>query len=699
MFAVAFDDGEAVEWHATDGGARTERRRFEPSIYVDGADDHLAALADRLAADPKVAATGRERKFLDLRDDERAPVLRVDLHRVGEVRTLARQIRREHEPGPPGTLRLYDVDLSPGFRYCLATGRVPLPDRPLSVLSVRIGEKPLADRDVSRLVVDGEPMAGSEPAVLRALTERIRTEDPDVLVVDDAGLVPLLFAKGDDHGVDVRLGRRPGYEQLAGANTVESYGRVLHSPARYRLPGRVLVDEANSFLWSQTSLRGLLDLVGHAHKPLGELAWASIGNVLTAIQIREARDRDVLVPWNKWAPEQFKDVETLHAADRGGFTFAPEVGLHEDAVQLDFSSLYPRIICEHNLSPDTVRRDCDASRGTVPELDYEVCERRGFLVDVLEPLLDHRAALKDRLRETDDAERAAALSARSDAFKWVLVAAFGYQGYRNSKFGRIEVHEAINAVARDLLLTAKSVAETAGWRVVHGVVDSLWVTAREADPLAPADLADRIADAVGIPLEVEAEYDWVAFVPKRNSQAGALTKHFGETADGERTVRGIECRQRSTPAFVADAQRDLIDVLGDRRDPGAVVDRLATHVGRLRRGDVAPAELVIRKRTTKPLSAYSQRTHTVAALQRARRHGVDVDPGEDVRYVVVDDGARSPERVRLHFETVDGYDADFYADLLVRAAESVVSPLGWDREDVRRRLGDRRNARLDAFGA
>ena len=46
----------------------------------------------------------------------------------------------------------------------------------------------------------------------------------------------------------------------------------------------------------------------------------------------------------------------------------------------------------------------------------------------------------------------------------------------------------------------------------------------------------------------------------------------------------------------------------------------------------------------------------------------------------------------------EGYDAEFYSDRLVRACASVVGPLGWDEERVRRYLRDERDATLSAFG-
>ena len=35
--------------------------------------------------------------------------------------------------------------------------------------------------------------------------------------------------------------------------------------------------------------------------------------------------------------------------------------------------------------------------------------------------------------------------------KWMLVTCFGYTGYKNAKFGRIEVHEGITGRSREIL--------------------------------------------------------------------------------------------------------------------------------------------------------------------------------------------------------------------------------------------------------
>jgi len=56
------------------------------------------------------------------------------------------------------------------------------------------------------------------------------------------------------------------------------------------------------------------------------------------------------VPWRSWRTERFKTASQLDDANRGGFTFEPAVGAHETVHELDFSSLYPNIIREYNVS-------------------------------------------------------------------------------------------------------------------------------------------------------------------------------------------------------------------------------------------------------------------------------------------------------------------------------------------------------------
>ncbi|WP_152043511.1 type B DNA-directed DNA polymerase [Salinigranum salinum] len=758
-FAIdSFGDGAPLAWSLTGtvdnpGWTVTRDASYRPALYAVTATGMEASVPDveqcvdelldfRADLDKHLAVSELciERWRPGFRFAEQ-PVLRIEVDRIGAVREVGRFIERW---GPPGRVpyRAFDVDFSPEFRYCLDRNVSPKPGRPPTVLSLGLSRRAAADEALSGLQIASEVVAPSrtdtsmdpeiEPAgstaraTLMTLRDRLVDEDPDVLMVERGDIIPLVAEAAREYDIELSLQRVPAdgsrddipvYQQLAGASTFESYGQVRHSPARYNVPGRVVIDRQNTFFLKETNLAGCLDLVERSRKPLQELAWASIGNVLTAIQIREARRRGVLVQWRAWRPERFKTAADLHAADRGGTTLSPVVGFHEDVHELDFASLYPNIICKFNLSPETVRCTCH-DRADVPELGYAVCDQDGYLPKVLQPIIDDRAEIKARLVEDSDAEESGlstakreALEGQSSALKWILVSCFGYQGFSNAKFGRIEVHEAINAYARDILFTAKERLEAGGWQVLHGIVDSIWVTPREheADRSSLRDLVEEISAEAGISLEYEGAFEWVAFCPRRDGGAGALTRYFGrrcgrEPTGGETEIpaykyRGIECRQRSTCAWVAAVQRDLIRTLDRHRDPEAVCDRLAVRLSELRRGAVSPKELVIRTRSSKDVEAYSHRTRTVAALERAVDRGLSLARGQDIQYVVVDDDRDSLERVRLvdEIDESTSYDPSFYQTRAIRAAASVLSPLDWDSEQIERYLSDRESVPLSGF--
>jgi len=710
-FTIDFlDDGRVLEWDATsDDAVVTERNDYTPRFYVGprspATEIDLTSLRRLYDRHPDVVGTefvARRPGFR--RRDER--VLAVDVDHISRVTSLARQTRQV-DAYPVGDLACFNVDFSREFRYCLENGLDPTPATELSTLRLSVPMAETSKDTYTELDVGGESVTGSPEDILTAVQTAVEAHDPDILVCSTSEIIPTLYEMAANGGIsDFTLSRWPevDYQQLASRSTYSSYGRVGHSPARYNVPGRAIIDESNTFFYGETNLDGVLDLVARSKKPVQELAWASIGNVLTAIQICEAHDRGVLVPWNSWRHEFFKPMGTLHDADRGGFIFAPEVGLHEDVHDLDFSSLYPNIICTRNVSPDVIRCGCHSDREDVPGLGYAICDDRGYLVEVLQPIIDARDEIKAEIRreqqcEEPNKDRLQELAGRSDALKWILVACFGYQGFSNAKFGRIECHEAINAFAREILLTAKQRLEGGGWRVVHGIVDSIWVT---PDPDVAADqrecldtITTDISETTEIRLEYEAQYDWVAFVPQRESNAGALTKYFGKVAgNDEFKIRGIEARQRSTPQFIEDVQRECLERLDESRSPDSVLRCLRTALVSFHRGDVAVDRLVERNRVSKPLDRYTQYTQNVAALERAHDQGLAVHPGQDIEYVVVNDQRSSRERVALSHEDVETYDPSYYETQLIRAVESVLSPLGWDRTDIRKALSETKETDL-----
>jgi len=212
----------------------------------------------------------------------------------------------------------------------------------------------------------------------------------------------------------------------------------------------------------------LIDLSRITGIPVQELSRVSPGSAVTALQVSQAQRDGVLVPWKRNLAENWKTALELLIADRGALVIEPKVGLHENAAELDFASLFPNIMVTKNISPETVLCGCCRdSKTRVPFTGYNICEKQiGLIPRVLKPLIERRMAYKKRIIEFP--ERAEEYEMKQNILKWLLVTSFGYMGYNKARFGRIECHESITAYGREMLLRTIDMAEEMGFESFTG---------------------------------------------------------------------------------------------------------------------------------------------------------------------------------------------------------------------------------------
>lgn len=429
---------------------------------------------------------------------------------------------------------------------------------------------------------------------------------------------------------------------------------------------------------------------------LQRMARRSPGTGITSMQMDRALQDGILIPWNKGEPERFKSASQLLVADKGGLVYQPVLGLHQGVGEIDFSSMYPAIMVRHNISPETV--DCACCRGgqgeRVPEVGYVLCQRRrGLVPKTLEPILEKRRRYKERMKEAQG-EEGGVYDRRQVALKWILVTCFGYLGYRNARFGRIEAHEAVTAFGREKLLQAKEIAEAAGFRVLHALVDSLWVQKegmREANLL---QLCRRIGEVTGIPLSLEGIYRWIAFPSSRlDNSRSVANRYFGVFASGEIKARGIELRRGDIPLFVQRAQLEMLQVMASAKGGSELEERIPWilalaegYAERLKRGEVDREELLICRTLSHRPEDYLQDNWTALASQELERQGVRLHPGEEVQFLFAEVEAKEKgRRVKVPpWKEEVGYDLSKYLEYLAKAAETLLWPWGFQAQDLLR---------------
>jgi DNA polymerase elongation subunit (family B) len=725
--------GEVAVWVISENGERVRLTdQFQPKIYVSGKQEDIEQLASGFFSSQVVAAWNFAYKYAQPTDSEKSRVLEITLKDCRKTSAFTRYVLEKgdylryqvHNCDLHGDRAyLFSRDLFPlssvtveaedGLRYKLLDSVQSLlysvPPLRVTKLEVEIAkERKIAGfRDpISRIVASqGDKQrvidSGEEKDKIMQLVRAIRDLDPDIVLTSggDSYLFPYMIYRATINGVLDRfvLNRDeiPFVSKVGRGRTFFSYGRTFYKAATMRLYGRIHIDRNNTFVLNEADFDGLFEVARTCRVPLHTVSRASIGSSMSSLQFYQAVKDDVLIPRNKSIPEAFKSAYELLVGDRGGFVYEPQVGIHDEVGEVDFSSMYPVLMVNNNISAETVLcRCCPDSRLHIPELNYHICEKRGGIVPkALELIVTKRMDYKRLTQEVQDPELQEVYDRRQAALKWILVTCFGYLGYRNAKFGTVDGHIGVCAFGREAFLRAARMAEAKGFEVIHGIVDSLWLKKKNASVSEYADLCAEVSKKLNVSLNFEGFYKWVVFLPSKvHPNIGVLNRYYGVMKNGKVKVRGIEVRRRDTPRFVHNAQLEMINVLAcadnSKQFMAKVPEALRVvkeYRWKLLSGEVPVWDLIVTKHLSKHPSKYKQRVSQVIAAEQLIKEGAEVHAGKNIRFLFTKAGDKRYERrVKAEQLIEKGVNADTrkYLLLLYASAAGLLNFAGYTAESV-----------------
>ncbi|HHX09179.1 MAG TPA: hypothetical protein GX730_07120 [Chloroflexi bacterium] len=687
------------------------RQQFPVNFYAAGPTETLRALWKTISGHPEVLSLSRKRK---------QDVFVADPVDVMEIRvdSPSNQVKLFHEiEALFPDLTFYDADLAISTRYIARYGAFPLAlcqlevDQDDMIQSIQV----LNDRwelfpelpplRIMELCPDRDPFRGTVSSLhlrcdrfeqslsvdsagqyLQVLGQTLKDYDPDILITDwgDSWLIPFLDKQSEQKNIALQLNRDLNRSvRWQKEITYFSYGHIIYRPEEAHLFGRCHIDRKAAMMWSDYSLDGTLEMARVTTLPIEKAARVSPGQGISAMQVITALEKDVLVPYQKRQVEEFKSGLELIQSDRGGMVYQPITGLHTDVAQIDFISMYPAIIILGNISPEVPLPD-----GLVP-----AHEDLGVVPLTLKPLYDKRVAIKQKIRTyPENHPMAGKLKERASALKWLLVVCFGFLGYKNARYGRIEAHEAVTRGGREVLLRAKDVAEEEGFEVLHMYVDALWVKKKGFNkPEHFTELIKKINHRTGLTINLDGIYRWVAFLPSKvDPRTPVANRYFGVFQTGEVKVRGLEARRRDTPIWIAAVQKEMIARLGRARTKselqGCIQDAFDYYqeaLQTLKAGLIQPEQLVINGKVSYALEAYKASTAAVRAARQMQKAGMTVKPGMRVRFVYT---IGEPDVVAWDLGVrvePNSLDLNKYVELLIRAATAVLIPFGVSKDILR----------------
>jgi DNA polymerase-2 len=354
--------------------------------------------------------------------------------------------------------------------------------------------------------------------------------------------------------------------------------------------------------------------------------------------------------------------------------------------------MYPAIIVEYNISPETVGVE-EEDAFEIPEIGIKISSRGGLIPAALKPMVEKRIKVKQLLRQIDkNDDRYKRYKAYKNALKWLCVVAYGRLGFANSTFGRINSHEVVSFISRKLVLAAKEIAEEHGFTVIHAYVDSLFIYRPDAvkrEDFLP--LLEEIEEETKLTIELEEVYPWMAFTSSRqNPNLSVPNRFFGLQPDGEYKIRGLASRREDTPLFVVHIQEEILRILAKESDPGQLaklfpeaLSFLHERISALSNGEVTVEELVITQTLSREVNEYRVRSPVARAACQLQAMGTSIQMGQKIQFVYVKtkSGVQAcglPDPVNTNW-----IDTAKYKELVFRAVYEVLQPMGVTQDVLR----------------
>ena len=700
---------------------KTENKTYKiekfwtPSFYVSSDNEEkIKKIEENSKIISDIKEIKHEQKIERASDKKLSNVLKITVKNSKKFIQLARRIQELEEYG---VYRLYNVDIPPEQSYLYETDIYPLGQYKISKqwkeisnikdtdyslptftkISLQVNAKKTqkipskSDKIESIQINDITLQSDSEENMINDCVDIVNYIDPDFIITKkgDTWDLPYLVHRAEINKITdkIVLGReksQPLIKPNRTGTSYFSYGQIHFKPYAVRLLGRIHIDESSCFIWKDWySIHGIYEIARTCRLPLHTATRASIGKCMSSVQFYKATRRNLLIPWKPTVAEMFKSRMDLLCGDRGGLILEPRIGVHENVGEVDFASLFGNIMLKKNISAETINCTCCYdSKIKVPELGYRICNKQGIVPESLELLLEKRKMYTDLIEKTNNIKKQKIYKERKSALKWILVTSFGYLGFNNAKFGRIDAHMAVCAFARELLISAIRISENEGFEVLHGIVDSMWVYKKNATKEDYENLRNQIAEKTGFSLSLEI-YNWIVFLPsKENKIVPVPNRYFGANQNEELKIRGIEIRRHDTPVFFSKCQQDILELFAKCKNKSEIKQKMEIarqiqehYRKHLLQKEIPIKDLVFTNRITRGTDQHKSNTVQADAVNQLKWEGKTVEPGQKVKYIITDYARKISKRVvPLELASPKKYDAKRYSELLDECCRSIIEP-------------------------
>ena len=368
-------------------------------------------------------------------------------------------------------------------------------------------------------------------------------------------------------------------------------------------------------------------------------------------------------------------IGARRAEDRyeGAFVFQPIPGLYENLVFFDFTSMYGSVIVSFNLSRESYlnKKEKGATMVDIGEKVY-FDKNKGFFSKMLANIIETRKKYKKDYNKNPSN----LLKARSNSFKLLANAAYGYLGYFGARYYCREAAASTAALARKEIKEAIAEIEKKGYKIVYSDTDSIAFLQGKHSKKQVNDMLEEINKHLpGImELDLEGFFKRGIWVTKRTGDFGAKKKYALLGEDGKTKIKGFETVRRDWCGLARETQNNVLEMILKNGNEKKALEYLKKIIKKLKNREVDRGGLIIKTQLKRNVEDYKLVGPHVVAAKKMQEQGMKVAIGSLIEYYIAESNEKKAlvrDRVKLPDEK-SNYDIEYYLrNQILPAAENI----------------------------
>lgn len=320
----------------------------------------------------------------------------------------------------------------------------------------------------------------------------------------------------------------------------------------------------------------------------------------------------------------------------GAFVFQPIPGLYEKIGFFDFSSMYASVIVSYNLSLSTLTKQKKDSYESIADKKkiYFSKTKSGFIPLLLKEIIDKRRQFKEEYNKNPNPIS----KARSNAFKLIANAAYGYQGFFGARYYCREAAASTAYFAKQNIKKAIEIFEKSGFKVIYSDTDSVSIILGNKTEKQALEILEKINK--NLPGIMELDYEGLfkrgIWVTKRTGEFGAKKKYALIDEKNKIKIRGFETVRRDWCDLARETQNKVLRFILQDGNEKKALEYVKQTIKQIKNREIKLKEILIRTQLKKPIEEYKSINPHVTIAKKMQALEMPIDIGMLIEYYIAE---------------------------------------------------------------